>query len=370
MANKDYYRILGVGEKAGPAEIKKAYRGLAKRYHPDAHPGDKAAEDRFKEISEAYEVLSDPKKKQQYDQLRKFGPGGAGGFDFSRGFQGRGFDQSFGGGFSFEDLGGLGGFSDIFGDIFDLGSRTRQARYGPQRGENLHFDITVPFQLSISGGKTIINLPREEICSVCSGTGAAPGSSTSVCPDCQGRGLISIAQGGFSINRPCPRCYGRGTIISQPCRNCDGVGHVKKSRRLAVKIPAGISDGSKIRLREQGLPGTGGGPQGDVILTVRIGEHQFFRRKGLDIYCQVPVNIVQAVLGGRIRVRTTDGKVELKIPPGTQSGATFRLRGKGVSYNGKQGDQLITVRVTIPKNISEKQKRLLEQFAREGGLAN
>lgn len=370
MANKDYYKILGLSEKASSGEIKKVYRKLAKRYHPDTHPGDKTAEERFKEISEAYEVLNDPKKRAQYDQLRKYRPGSSQGFDFRQAYRDRGFKQPFGGSFSFQDLGGLGGLGDIFGDIFDLGSRTRQARYGPRKGEDLHFEITVPFDLSISGGKTVINLPREEICPVCSGTGAAPGSSTSTCPDCQGRGLISIAQGGFSINRPCPRCYGRGSIISQPCQNCAGLGQVKRTRRLAIKIPAGISEGSKIRLREQGFSGTGGGPPGDVILTVRVGEHRFFRRKGRDIYCQVPINIVQAILGSRIRVRTIDGKAELKIPPGTQSGTTFRLRGKGVSTNGKQGDQLVKVRIIIPKNISEKQKRLIREFAREGGLIN
>ena len=370
MANKDYYKTLGLGEKANAEEIKKAYRNLAKKYHPDAHPGDKAAEDRFKEISEAYEVLSDPEKRAQYDQLRRYGPGSSQGFDFRQAHRHGGFKQPFGGSFSFQDLGGLGGLGDIFGDIFDLGGRTRQARYGPQKGEDLRFEITVPFDLSISGGKTVINLPREEICAICSGTGAAPGSSTTTCPDCQGRGLISIAQGGFSINRPCPRCYGRGTIISQPCQNCAGLGQVKRTARIAVKVPAGLSDGSKIRLREQGLPGTGGGPPGDVILTVRLGRHRFFRRKGLDIHCRVPISVAQAILGGRIRVRTIDGKVELKIPPGTQPGTTFRIRGKGVSFNGKRGDQLITIKVTIPKHISEEQKSLIEKFARHGGLEN
>jgi molecular chaperone DnaJ len=370
MAHKDYYKILGIDEKASLEEIKKAYRRLAKKYHPDANPGDKTVEEKFKDISAAYEVLSDSKKRKQYDQLRQFGPRGFRGTDAGGGFQGWDFKSPPGGGFSFQDIGGLSGFGDIFTDLFDLGGRTRQARYGPQKGEDLRFEIKVPFDLAISGGKTLIHLPREEVCPVCSGTGAAAGSATSVCPDCQGKGLISMAQGGFSINRPCPRCYGRGTIISKPCHNCGGIGQVKKTRKISVKIPAGVSDGGKIRLREQGLSGAGGGSPGDLILTVRVGEHRFFHRKGRDIRCRVPINVVQAILGGRIRVRAIDGKVELKIPPGTQSGTTFRVRGKGVSVNGKRGDQLITVYITVPKHISEKQRKLIEEFAREGNMAN
>jgi molecular chaperone DnaJ len=262
----------------------------------------------------------------------------------------------------------LGGIADLFGDLFDLGSRSRQARYGPRKGEDLHFEIKVPFDTAISGGKTIINLPIEEACPICSGSGAAPGSSTSVCPDCGGQGLISMVQGGFAINRPCPRCYGRGTLISQPCQNCGGVGQVKNSRKISVNVPKGIPNGGKIRLRGQGLPGTGDGPPGDVILTVQVGQHRFFRRKGSDIVCQVPINIVQAILGGQVRVKTIDGRVELKIPPGTQPGTTFRLRGKGISVNGKRGDQLITVNITVPEHLSEKQRKLIQEFARDGGL--
>ncbi len=370
MAHKDYYKTLGVTEKASLNEIKNAYRRLAKRYHPDANPDDKAAEERFKEVSAAYEVLSDPKKRQQYDQLRQFGPGAFQGFDANRGFQGWDFKQAPGGSFSFRDLGGLGGFGDLFGDLFDLGSRTRQARYGPRKGEDLHFEIKVPFDMAISGGKTIINVPREEVCPVCSGSGATPGSPTSVCQDCGGQGFISMAQGGFAINRPCPRCYGRGTIISQPCQNCNGVGQIKSSRKISVHVPAGITAGDKIRLRGQGLPGTGGGPPGDTILTVRVGEHAFFRRRGRDILCRVPISVVQAILGDRIRVKTIDGKVQLKIPPGTQPGTILRLQGKGVSVDGKRGDQLVTVDVSVPKRISEKQKRLLEEFAHEADLTN
>ena len=370
MAHKDYYKILGVDEKASFEEIKKAYRRLAKKYHPDANPGDKTVEEKFKDISAAYEVLSDSEKRTQYDQIRQFGPGGFRGFNAGKGFQGWEFRKPSAGGFSFQDLGGLGGFADMFGDLFDLGGRTRQARYGPRKGEDLHFEIRVPFDMAISGGQTLIHVPREEVCSVCAGTGAEPGSSTSVCPDCRGRGVISMGQGGFAINRPCPRCYGRGTIISHPCHNCAGLGQIKKTRKISIKVPAGISDGGKIRLREQGLPGTGGGPPGDVILTLRVGEHSFFHRKGRDIFCRVPINIAQAILGGKIRVQAIDGKVELKIPPGTQSGTTFRVKGKGLVVNGKRGDQLITVHITVPKHISEKQRNLIEEFAREGGLAS
>jgi molecular chaperone DnaJ len=372
MANKDYYKILGVGEKSSPEEIKKAHRKLAKKYHPDHNPGDKAAEEKFKEISHAYEVLRDPKKREQYDKLRKFGPGTFPGFDHgtNKGFHTWGFKHPPGGNFSFEDMGGFGGMGDIFREVFDLGGTTRQAKYGPQKGEDLRFEIKVPFDLAISGGKTLIKVPREEVCPVCSGTGAQPGSSTSICPDCHGRGFISFVQGGFSVNRPCPRCYGRGSIIRQPCRSCAGLGRIKKTVSFSVRVPAGISDGRKIRLRNQGLPGTGGGAGGDIILTVRLGEHRFFRRKGRDILCQVPINIAQAVLGTRIRVRTINGHVVVKIPPGTQPGMVFRLKGKGLRSNGKRGDQLVKITVNIPKHISERQTKLLEEFARQGDLAH
>jgi len=368
MANKDYYKILGVDEKATLVEIKKAYRKLAKKYHPDANPGDSSAEEKFKEISAAYDVLSDPKKRQQYDQLRKFGPGGFEGFRPEGGFQRRGFGGPAGETFSFEDLGGFGDLGDIFRDLFDLGGTSRRTGFGPQQGDDILFEIEVPFEVSVDGGQTLVALPQEDICPTCSGSGAEPGSATSTCPQCHGRGFLSFAQGAFSVNRPCPRCYGRGTIISQPCHTCTGLGRITRTKKVSVHIPPGIADGGKIRLRGQGQPGIHGGPPGDAIFTVRVEEHRFFHRRGRDIFCEVSINIAQAVLGGRMRVRTIDGKVDIKIPPGTQSGMVFRVRGKGLSVDGKRGDQLIKITVLVPREINQRQRQLMEDFAREGQL--
>jgi molecular chaperone DnaJ len=373
MSHKDLYNILQIGEKATPEEIKKAFRKLAKTYHPDTHPGDTAAAERFKEISMAYEVLSDPAKRKQYDQLRTYGPGAAGGFQGGPGYQGWDFGgtsgrRHSGRGFSFEDLGGFGDLGDIFKDLFDLGGTGRGGAPGSRRGQDILSDITVPFDTAIAGGKIIIEVPLEDVCPTCSGSGAEPGSDTSACPDCHGQGFLSFAQGAFAVNRPCPRCYGRGKIIARPCRTCQGQGTVRRRRRISVRIPPGVEDGSRIRLRGQGQPGTNGGPAGDLLLNVRVERHRFFQRRGQDLLCRVPINIALATLGGRLRVRTLDGKVELKIPPGTQSDTTFRLKGKGLSLNGKKGDQLVTVLVNIPRDLNERQRELMEKFARETGL--
>jgi len=372
MPDKDLYKILGVSEKASSDEIKKAYRTLAKKYHPDANPGDKTAEERFKDISTAYEVLGDPQKRQQYDQLRKYGAGGFQGFRTGARPGGGNFGRGTGQGFSFEDLGGFGNLGDIFKDLFDLGgARTRSGPASgpaPNRGEDLHSEIEIPFEMAISGGKTLLSVPLEETCPTCHGSGAEPGSQTSVCPECQGQGHLSFAQGGFAVNRPCPRCYGRGQIISQPCHTCSGRGQVQRMRKISLKIPAGVDDGDHIRLRGQGRPGTGGAPGGDLIITVRVGGHHFFRRQGCHLHCEVPINIAQAVLGSRLRVRTIDGKIELTIPPGTQTGTVFRIPGKGLSVNGQRGDQLIKVTVKTPRDLNERQRKLMEDFARESDL--
>lgn len=366
MAQKDYYETLGVSEKATDEEIKKAYRRLAKKYHPDANPNNKMAEEKFKEISSAYDVLSDPEKRKQYDQLKQMGQRGFTGFE--------GFEDIFAKRtekrrtFTFEDLGGFGDFGDLFSSFFDLGETTRRQRWGPQKGEDIYTEIEIPFDLAISGGDTTLEFKKDDSCPICGGTGAKPGTHLSTCPECGGSGMISFAQGAFAVNRPCPRCLGRGKIICTPCPQCGGRGQVFAKKKLLIKITPGISDGTQLRLRGQGQPGTGGGPAGDLIVKVNVGGHRFFERKGKDIYCKVSINIAQAILGSKIRVRTIDGKVDLKIPPGTQNGTKFRLKGRGVEANGSKGDQYVEVLVEIPKDLTEKQKRLMEEFAEDGGL--
>lgn len=391
MPQKDYYQVLGIGESATTDEIKKAYRRLAKKYHPDSNPNNPRAADKFKEINEAHEVLSDPARRKQYDDMRHFASagygGGAGGayqgFDindllgqFARGGArgGPGAGRGPGGGaggpggagqtFTFEDVGGLGDFGSIFSNIFDRGGRFRQERYGPQQGEDLHTEVEIPFDLAVKGGKTVITISKDEACDRCRGTGAEPGSKVAKCPQCGGTGMISVSQGGFAVSRPCPRCYGRGEIVSEPCVKCSGTGQVSAVKRLSITVPKGIEDGGKIRLRGQGEPGSSGGPPGDLIITVNVAGDRFFTRKGANIYCDVKVNLAQAVLGSRIRVRTVgDKKALLRVPPGTQPGTMFRLKGLGAEVGGKTGDQLVTVNVEIPAHLDAESRRLFEELA-------
>jgi molecular chaperone DnaJ len=386
MAQKDYYQLLGVAESATTDEIKKAYRKLAKKYHPDSNPTNAKAADRFKEINEAHEILSDSAKRKQYDDMRRFasaGYGGGGayqGFDindllgqFARGGArggpggGRGAGaggQAGGQTFTFEDVGGLGDLGSIFSNIFDRGGRFRQERYGPQRGEDLSAEVEVPFDLAVKGGKTLVTVTRNDTCDRCRGTGAEPGSKVAKCPQCGGSGMISVSQGGFAVSRPCPRCYGRGEIVAEPCVRCGGVGQVQAVKRLSITVPKGIDDGGKIRLRGQGEPGSSGGPPGDLIITINVAGDRFFTRKGANIYCDVKINLAQAVLGSKIRVRTVgDKKALLAIPPGTQAGTTFRLKGLGAEAGGKTGDQMVTLNVEIPKHLDPESKRLFEQIA-------
>jgi len=360
MAKRDYYEVLGVKENTSAADIKKAYRALAKKYHPDKNPNDEVAEERFKEIQEAYDVLGDPEKRAEYDQLKEAERRGFSGFDFgdlgdvfSRG--GRGDRRT---GF---DFGGLG---DLFSRFFDRGERVRSSRYGPTRGADITAELDVPFEKAISGWETVVTVQREEDCPTCRGTGAHPGTSTQTCPECGGSGTIQSVQGGFALSRPCPRCYGRGTIISVPCRTCGGRGQVQQTRRISVKIPPGVDDGMKIRVPGQGEIGVAGGPRGDLYIIPRIIGHRFFKREGDDIYCDVTIDFIQAILGVTLMVSTIDGKVRLKVPPGTQPGALLRMKGRGIERRDGtgRGDQFVKVNVSLPKYITPKQRELLEQL--------
>jgi molecular chaperone DnaJ len=368
---KDFYRVLGVAENASQDEIKKAYRKLAKQYHPDAHPNDAAAAERFKEISEANSVLSDEDKRKQYDQMRKFG--GLGGFRPGAGRPGTGAP---GGGqtFTFDDLDlGGGGLGDIFGSIFDFGKRPgpRGGRPGggPERGENIEYAVEIPFRTAVRGGKVTIQVPVTEDCPTCSGSGAAPGATISTCPECQGKGTVTFGAGSFGVTRPCPQCAGKGKIPSQPCGTCNGMGQVRRQRAVNVTVPAGVDNGGKLRLAGQGERGAAGGQPGDLVLTFRVEPDAFFTRDGLNVECTIHVNLAQAVLGSKVKVRTVDGQfVVLKVPPGTQPGRRFRIKGMGVEKSGRRGDQFVKVQVDVPETLDDPARKEFEEFAAAAGM--
>jgi len=360
MAKQDYYEVLGVKKDASQEEIKKAYHRLAKRYHPDRNKGDKAAEQRFKEINEAYQTLSDKKKRAEYDQFRQFG--GAGSFaDFFS--QARGGGRTAQGGFTYEDLGDIGDiFSRFFSQDFGFRSRRQQA---PQRGEDVYLKVRVPFDRAISGGKMTVRVPQEENCTACRDSGARPGTARQACPACGGRGTLQTMQGGFAFSRPCPQCLGRGEIPASPCPQCLGRGRIKKTRKVAVKLPRGAHEGQKIRLAGLGEEGIGGGPRGDLYLEIMILPDEEFTRKGNDIYSEVTVDFVDAILGTTVDIDSLNGGVALKIPPGTQPGASLRLKGCGVQTDGgKVGDHYVTVKVALPKKLSKRERELVEELAR------
>jgi molecular chaperone DnaJ len=366
VAAKDFYQVLGVPDTASQNVIKKAYRRLAKQYHPDANPNNAQAAERFKEVSEAHSVLSDPDKRKQYDAMRRYGAfagAGAGGAGARRGGAGPGGFS--GGGFSTEnlDFGDLGGLGDIFSSIFGRGRREERG------GDTLETVVEIPFRVAMLGGKISVTLPVTEPCPTCQGSGGAPGATFTTCPECNGRGTISFGQGGFAVNRPCPRCRGRGRIPSQPCPTCSGGGEVRTERRVQITVPPGTEEGTRLRLRGQGAPGRPGEPAGDLLVSFQVQPDRFFRREGLDLISEVPINVAQAVLGTRIRVRTIDGKkVVLRIPPGTQPGRRFRIKGLGVEKNGRRGDQLVQVDVTVPENLSADQQELMKKFAEAAKL--
>jgi molecular chaperone DnaJ len=363
---KDYYRILGVSESAAADEIKKAYRRLAKQYHPDANPDNKEAAEKFKEIGEAYAVLSDPDKRQQYDAMRKNPFGG-----FARQSAGGARSTATGGtaeGFSFEDMGDLGGLSDIFESIFSRGRK----KPGPQakaRGSDVEYLVEIPFKTAARGGKITITVPITEECATCNGSGSAPGTKPQTCTECKGAGMISFGQGGFAVQRPCPNCLGRGTVPTTPCPVCGGAGQVREQRQLMLAVPAGVDTGSKLRVAGQGERGHGGAAAGDLIVNFKVQPDHFFRRDGLDIISTIPINIAQAVLGSKVRVRTLDDKkVALKIPPGTQSGTRFRIPGQGIEKAGHRGDQYVQVKVEVPEAVDAEAEELFKQFAEKAGL--
>jgi molecular chaperone DnaJ len=367
---KDYYSILGVAETATPEEIKKVYRRLAKKYHPDANANNPQAAERFKEIGEAYAVLSDPERRRQYDQMRKLGPlGGLGGFGQTAGAGAGGEGRPGGFRFSMDDLGDLGGLGDLFSTIFDS-ARGRKPRgaAAAERGRDVEYAVEIPFITAARGGKVPITIAVTEECATCSGTGSEPGTRPRTCGECGGSGTISFGQGGFAVHRPCPVCYGRGQVPTTPCHVCNGSGQVSERRQIVLNVPAGVDTGSKLRLSGQGERGSSGGSPGDLLITFRVQPDRFFRREGLDILCTVPLNIAQATLGSRIRVRTVDGaKVALRIPPATQSGTRFRIRGHGIEKAGRRGDQYVQVKVTVPQLDSDGE-RIMRELAESEGL--
>ena len=357
MTKKDYYEILGLKKDATPEEIKKVYRKLALKYHPDRNSSDRGAEAKFKEINEANQVLGNPEKRARYDQYGS--AEGMGGFDF----QGRGFS----------DFGNFGDFGDIFDSFF--GTRTRGSERGtrPQKGANLRYNLEISFEDAAFGKETKIEVPNWETCSICKGSGAKPGTSPQTCPDCHGTGEIKRTQstifGQFVNVNTCPRCAGEGKIIKDLCANCSGTGKVKKNRKVKIKIPAGVDTGHQLRVTGMGEPGERGGPSGDLYIVLYVKSHKIFERTGIDISCTRSISFVKAALGGVTAVHTLEEKVNLKIPAGTQSNTLFKLRGKGVFKIGSQqrGDQYVKIIVEIPKKMNDKQRNLLLEYAKLDG---
>ncbi|MCD7819395.1 MAG: molecular chaperone DnaJ [Lachnospiraceae bacterium] len=364
---RDYYEVLGVDKNADDATLKKAYRVLAKKYHPDTNPGDAEAEKKFKEASEAYAVLSDPEKRRQYDQFGHAafdGTGGAGGFDFD--------------GFNFSgDMGDI--FGDIFGDLFGGGSRRRSGSQGPMQGANVRSSVRITFEEAIFGCEKEIELTLKDECASCHGTGAKPGTSPETCPKCGGRGQVVFKQqsmfGMVQNVQTCPECHGSGQIIKEKCPNCYGSGYTSSKKKINVSIPAGIDNGQSIRIREKGEPGSNGGPRGDLLVEVVVGRHSTFTRQDMDIYSEVPITFAQAALGGDIRISTVDGDIIYTVKPGTQTDTRVRFKGKGVPSlrnKNQRGDHYVTLVINVPTKLNEKAKQALREFdeATGGSLGN
>ncbi len=347
---RDFYEVLGVGREASQDEIKKAYRKLALKHHPDRNPGDKESEERFKEASAAYQILGDPDRRAQYDRFGHAAfdqQGGFGGFDFSAGF---------------EDL-----FGDVFGDFFG-GARSR-SRGRARRGDDLRYDLQIKFEEAAFGCEKKLSVPRWKGCETCAGKGTKGGTAPRTCPSCRGSGQIRFQQGFFSIAKGCSQCGGEGTIIADPCETCGGGGRVRVTQQLNVKIPPGVDDGSRLKLHAEGEAGLVGGPAGDLYVVISVTEHPIFGRQGKDVICEIPVSFTQLALGVEIDVPTLEDKAKLKIPAGTQTGTVFRLKEKGIPdlQGYGRGDQLVRVHVEVPRKLTAPQRELLEEYARNGG---
>jgi molecular chaperone DnaJ len=352
VSKRDYYEVLEIARTASDSEIKSAYRKLAMKYHPDRNPGDKAAEERFKEAAEAYAVLCDAEKRSLYDRFGHAGVRSAAG-------AGAGFDPSV-----FQEF---GDFADILGNMFGFGDLFGggRRRGGPQRGADLRYDLEISFEEAARGAETTIQIPRQENCESCQGSGAAAGSSPSTCPQCKGHGQVRFQQGFFTVARTCPQCRGTGKVIAKPCQTCRGAGRVTRERKITVKIPAGIGTGQQLRLQGEGESGSAGGPAGHLYVVIHVQEHEFFRRDGINLFCEIPVNFTTVALGGDIQVPTLDGPDTVRVPEGTQTGTTLRLKGKGLPDVGGRGrgDLFATVQVRTPKKLTREQRKIVEQLA-------
>jgi molecular chaperone DnaJ len=354
VSKRDCYEVLGIDRQASDQEIKSAYRKLALKYHPDRNPGDHQAEERFKEAAEAYAILADAEKRGLYDRFGHAGVSGA------AAGAGAGFDPTIFADFGdiFSGLGDMFGFGDVFGG--------RRRRGGPQRGADLRYDLEISFDESYDGTETSIQIPREETCESCKGSGAAAGSSPETCPQCRGTGQLRYQQGFLTVARPCGTCRGTGRIISKPCQDCRGAGRIARDRKITVKIPPGIATGQRLRLYSEGEHGTAGGPPGDLYVVVHVQEHSLFHREGDDLYCEIPVTFPLLALGGELRVPTVKEEETVTLPSGTQTGARFKLRGKGMpNVSGRgHGDLYVVVRAQVPKKLTRDQKHLLEELAK------
>ncbi|MDQ2984471.1 MAG: molecular chaperone DnaJ [Actinomycetota bacterium] len=351
MAATNAYETLGVSKSASADEIKKAYRKLARENHPDRNPGDKSAEERFKEIQGAYDVLSDPEKRKQYDS-----------FGSANGRPGPGGNFNFGGNFRVEDFGDIG---DFLGGLFNRGGGATGARQQRgQRGNDVEVEVRLSFEDSLKGVETKIPIELETACRECNGSGAQPGTAPIVCPECRGRGVVAESQGIFALSQPCPRCRGNGTVIEQPCAKCGGSGRERRTKRFTVKIPAGVKDGTKIKLKGKGEAGYGGAPAGDIYVVTRVEPSKVYERRGDDLIVEVPVTFAEAALGATVEVPTPEGTVSLKVKPGSQDGALLRIRGKGAPKlkGGGEGDVLARLRVVVPQRLNKKERELLEQL--------